>query len=116
MASKKPSPPQQANLSVEQTALETQIKGTLTSVFGHDTVEYRHYAHATQLDHGSIYMSLGGHVDSGRLARQYVAEGKIDAIRILNTAIKWLEDEIKDAEDSAGPTVPSLSLSSKVFV
>ena len=147
MASKKPSSPQQANLSPEQmrkaiprlqrliadietfdptkltdrfsgeqTALETQIEGTLTSVFGHDTVEYRRYSHATQLDHGAIYMSLGEYVDNGREAREHVAKGKIDAIRTLNTAIKWLEDEIGDAENPVKPVASSMSLSSKVFV
>ena len=84
--------------SPEQKALEATIEGTLASVFGHDTVEYRRYSRATSLDHGGITMSFGGHgIDDGEEARRYVAEGKADALHILKSAIKWLLDEIGDA-------------------
>jgi hypothetical protein len=93
--------------SAEQKALEASIEGTLASVFGHDTVEYRRYSRATDLDHGGIAMSLGyeRHVDEGAEARRYVGEGKQEAIQLLRQAVRWLEDEISDAEPE--PNMPS---------
>jgi predicted nucleotide-binding protein len=86
----------------EQKALEATIAGTLTSVFGHDTVEYRRYSRATKLDHGSVLMSLGGGPrDNSHEARQYVAEGKVEAVQILRSAINWLHDEIADDAETA---------------
>lgn len=84
--------------SAEQTALEATIEGTLTSVFGHETVEYRRYSRAKSLDHGGVTMSFsGGPRDNSGEARIYVAEGKGEAIQILRSAIRWLHDEIGDA-------------------
>ena len=85
----------------EQKALEATIEGTLTSVFGHETVEYRRYSRATGLDHGGINMSFGGPRDNSHEARQYVAEGKVEAVQILRSAINWLHDEIADAAETA---------------
>jgi predicted nucleotide-binding protein len=101
----------------EQKALEATIEGTLASVFGHDTVEYRRYARATSLDYGGIVMGRGA-VDNSREARQYVAEGKAEAVQILKSAVKWLHDEIGDAgeptaESSARATVAQ---SQRVFI
>jgi len=85
--------------SNEQKALETTIEGALVSVFGHGTVEYSRYSDATSLDHGSVSLSFyGGRVDEAAEARQYVAEGKQGAIQTLRMAIRWLNDEIADAE------------------
>ena len=97
--------------SPEQKALEATIEGTLTSVFGLDTVEYRRFSRATGLDHGGISMSIGrASDDNSHEARRYVAEGKAEAVHILKSAIKWLQDEIGDAgepiaERSARATV-----------
>lgn len=106
--------------SPEQSVLETTIEGTLTSVFGHKTVEYQRYAQAMRLDDGPVTMSFeGGHRDSGREARTYVTEGKTQAVQILKSAIKWLKEEIADAVETLpikGP-VPSDALpSQKVFI
>lgn len=105
----------------EQKALEATIEGTLTSVFGHDTVEYRRYSRATRLDHGSIAMALdGGPRNNSLEARQYVTEGKVEAIQILKSAIKWLHDEIGDAGESvpvAAPTyAAAMAMSQKIFI
>lgn len=105
--------------SSEQTALEATIEGTLTSVFGHDTVEYRRYSRATLLDHGSVSIVIGGRRDNSHEARQYVAEGKLEAIQILKSAIKWLHDEISDASESGSVAEPAharATLSQKIFI
>lgn len=106
--------------SPEQNALETTIEGTLTSVFGHDTVEYRRYSQAIRLDHGPIRIGMGdSRHNNGHEARQYVAEGKIEAIQILRSAIKWLRDEIGDAaepESTTEPTRAPATLSQKIFI
>lgn len=104
----------------EQKALEATIVGTLQSVFGHDTVEFRRYARATKLDHGAVIMSLGsGSTDNSRKARHYVAEGKVEAVQILQSATKWLHDEVGDATESApaeAPKRPAAPLSQKIFI
>lgn len=105
--------------SPEQKALEARIDGTLTSVFGHNTVEYRRYARATKLDHGPVVMRFeGGPLDNSSEARQYVTEGKAEAIQILQSAIRWLEDEIGDAEEAAPGDMPhsAAPLSQKIFI
>ena len=104
----------------EQTALEATIAGTLTSVFGHETVEYRRYAQATGLDNGNVSMNFGGgpRGDSHE-ARQNVAEGKVEAVQILRSAIKWLHDEIGDAAESAPAAVSAraaIAPSQKIFI
>lgn len=104
----------------EQTVLETTIEGTLTSVFGHKTVEYQRYAQAMRLDDGPVMMSFGGgHRDDGYEARTYVTEGKTKAVQILKSAIKWLNDEIADAVETAPVKVPvqiASPSSQKVFI
>lgn len=106
--------------STEQKALETTIEGTLTSVFGHDTVEYRRYSQATNLDHGSITVSFGSEPrGNGEEAREYVAEGKVEAVQVLRSAVTWLYDEIGDAAEStpaaAAAHAPTTS-SKKIFI
>lgn len=113
--------------SPEQKALEATIKGTLTSVFGHETVEYRRYSRSTSLDHGSVAMSFRspygtGYVDTNQVvreARQHVTEGKLEAIQILRSAIKWLSEEIGDATESELLAVPvhvAALISQKIFI
>lgn len=104
----------------EQTTLETTIEGTLTSVFGHETVEYRRYAQAAKLDHGAVVMRFGGgRGDNAHEAREYVAEGKTQSVQVLRSAIDWLRDEIDDATDCSPVAVPvqgPTTLSQKIFV
>lgn len=106
--------------SPEQTTLETTIEGTLTSVFGYQTVEYRRYDLATKLDHGAVTMNLMGRSrDEANEARTYVAEGQMQAVQILRSAIKWLHDEISDAgseTDNMDFVQASTPLSSKIFI
>lgn len=110
-----------------QTALETAIAETLSAVFGHGTVEYNRYSEATQLDHGSVTMSVtpswiaargggGYHGDDTHEARQNVTEGKAQALSLLRQAARGLEEEIELAPPSS-PTVAVRSKpSNKVFV
>ncbi len=97
----------------EVKALEASIKGTLTSVFGHNTVEYERYEDAVNLDQGTHVMQMdlswtGGvstrHNDA-REAQQYVSEGKERSIQLLRTAIKWLQDEIENMDGQPVPIV-----------
>ena len=103
--------------SPEQKALEATIEGTLVSVFGHDTVEYRRYSRATSLDHGGISIGRGPY-DNSSEARRYVAEGQAEAVHILKSAIKWLHDEIGDAVESISErsTRSNVGQSQKIFV
>lgn len=106
--------------SPEQKALEATIKGTLTSVFGHETVEYRRYSRATNLDHGGLMMNFDGRSrDDRHEARQHVAEGKLEAVQILGSAIKWLHDEIADAAETTPAEVlarSSTAPSQRIFI
>lgn len=106
--------------SPEQKALEATIEGVLTSVFGHDTVEFRRYARSTKLDHGSVRIRLDGRShDDCHEARQYVAEGKAAAVQILQSAIKWLNDEIEHAAEFAPIAEPAHTValnSKKIFI
>ncbi len=108
------------------TALETAIAGTLSAIFGHGTVEYDRYEMATRLDHGPVSMvadlDFGGgssRRDDSHEARQYVAEGKQQAIVLLRQAIQSIEEEIEDQDQDQAPSpirrAPPRKLS-KVFV
>ncbi|MDA8089956.1 MAG: hypothetical protein M0Z61_07025 [Nitrospiraceae bacterium] len=48
----------QKRWSTEVKALEANIDGVLTSVFGHDTVEYKRYSAAVKLDNGPVTMRV----------------------------------------------------------
>jgi len=119
--------------SVEQKAVEATIEGALSSVFGHNTVEYRRYQRAASLDHGSVSMGgrswanarMGGGSYRGSPGLEeaigYVTEGKAEAISLLNQAIRWLEDEMADSDvpsesvESGGRPEPA-PLQRKVFI
>ncbi len=103
--------------------LETAIEETLSTIFGHNTVEYRRYRRATSLDHGSVRMMPsfdGRHYDDSHEARQYVTEGKTEAISLLGRAVRFLEEEIQDEEQETASIidrpVTATSGVSKVFV
>ena len=106
----------------EQKALEATIEGALASIFGHETVEYRRYARATQLDHGGVSVSFGGrnmHEES-RKAREYVSQGKIAAVEILKSAVKWLNEELSDSTEADAAVTESsaatAAMSRKIFI
>ena len=107
----------------EQTALEATIENTLTSVFGHETVQWNLYRSAARLDNGpwSMNPGFGGHggYDDSNLAREYVTEGKKASVCLLQSAIKWLRDELDDSDQdavSAASVRQDKALSKKIFI
>lgn len=107
----------------EVMALEASIKDALAAAFGEGTAAYRRYQRATSLDHGGIQMRVdpmfgGGHVDydarDREEGRRYLAEGKAEAIPLLQQAIRTLEDEIADESPAAPPA--AVGTKDKVFV
>jgi predicted nucleotide-binding protein len=120
----------QKRWSTEVKVLETNIEGTLSSIFGHNTIEYVRYINAARLDNGPVTMRVssswieargGGHgrYDDAHEALQYVTEGRDRSIQILNQAISWLRDEI--IAHKATSSVPlsegtAPKISRKVFI
>ena len=111
--------------------LEAAIDEALTAAFGHNTPAYNRYRDAATLDHGPHTMRMGSAFGRGpqidydardaHEARQYFAEGKVQAITLLGQAISALKDEIADQEqdDGAAPpmsAMPSPAHNRKVFV
>ena len=109
--------------------LETSIDEALSAAFGHGTVEYRRYSRATKLDHGPITMSAGPDLisatmgygsyepDEGREARQYLAEGKEEALALLRRAVTSLEEELVDEVGGESLATPVAEFTNrKVFV
>ena len=99
----------QKRWSPEVKALEIQIDEALTAAFGHNTIEYRRYREAKQLDRGPIIAKLdrdmwGDGADNQQdavEARQYLADGKQAALLLLKQALRGLETEIADASQVA---------------
>jgi hypothetical protein len=96
----------------EVEAIQVSIEGTLTSVFGHKTVEYNRYIDAADLDQGGVINQedswvtarRGGHAyhDEAGEAQQLVDEGKERSTQILRKAVDWLLDELENTgEESA---------------
>jgi hypothetical protein len=105
----------QQRRAAEVMALEASIEGSLSSVFGHNTVEFYRYSSATTLDHGppTPYESEFIAVRSGRTGgprenlsevRRYLANGKQEAISLLQQAVRELEEEIGDRAGRLLPT------------
>lgn len=83
------------------TQLKTAIRSTLQDIFGIGTPEFARYSAATRLDHGPISMdsswitSRGGGFGQRENFHQYLAEGRAQALALLNQAVKDLEEEIE---------------------
>ena len=112
--------------SVKQ--IETAISSTLAAVFGQRTDEYNRYIRATHLDHGTISVSSswtdsrrGGYRDEAAEARQYVTEGKAEALVLLRQAVQTLQEEIEFAPSTpvartSSRGVAQLANARKVFI
>ena len=111
------------------TALQTATDETLSSVFGHGSIDYNRYKDAADLDHGPVTMQMnfssigsrsgGDHRDSTQEARQYVTEGTAQALSLLRQAVRSLEEEIEtEVPDLLPPTKAEIAAtkSNKVFV
>jgi hypothetical protein len=115
----------------EVQALEARIDETLTSVFGRGTVEFNRYRRATSLDHGPVVSTLepewiaartdnfGPPRDEVSQVRGYLAQGKLQAVALLEEAARGLEEAMGDRRGLV-PDVVSVSdaapTMSKIFV
>ena len=119
----------QKRWSNEVKALEINIEGVLTSVFGHGTVEYNTYKRASELDNGPVTVRMApgwggrggsGYHDDALEAREYVSEGKDQSTQILRQAVAWLQDEIVAQEgeilSDCVPEISTPALSRKAFI
>jgi predicted nucleotide-binding protein len=95
-------------------ALEAAIDEALSAAFGHETVEYRRYKRAVQLDHGPVVLRMGGYHDETSEARQYATEGKIEALALLRQAVRSLNEEVEEEGPAAHPTL--MAPKNRVFV
>ena len=108
----------------EVQTLGTSIEATLTSVFGHDTVEYKRYEDAIRLDRGPLVVRTSGLYGNNeqqdmREAQRYFREGKEHSILLLRNAIKWLQDELTEQEQAVLPALleaPAPTLSQDIFI
>lgn len=111
------------------TTLQTSIEETLSTVFGHGSVEYNRYLSAASLDDGPIQMARswidarGGGYDDRQLgeALRYLSEGKRKSIALLNQAVRGLEEEIEFAVVEFAKVAPEeeplvRELSRRVFI
>jgi len=93
---------------VEVVTLETSINGALEAAFGHGTPRFNLYKAAANLDQGPHIARMSPVFGRGptpnyeaqdaQEARQYLSEGKERSIKLLQQAIRTLEDEIADHE------------------
>lgn len=88
------------------TKLETSISSTLAAVFGEGTSEYNRYINASRLDNGPITIESdwisarrgGFERDRSQEASRHIAEGKAQALALLQQAVDALEEEIEFSE------------------
>lgn len=113
----------------EVLAIEAGIEDALAAAFGHGTPTFSRYQPAAQLDNGpnvirpaGIWAGAQSLVDAQETekARRYLAEGKRQSVALLRQAIRTLQHEIEDQEQtdarSDADVEPSDRDLSKVFV
>jgi predicted nucleotide-binding protein len=77
----------------------------LAQAFGNDTDEFRLYQAAARLDHGDVSVVVDGWVDAREQiaeAQQYMSEGKVASIELLQKAVRRLREEIEREEALSG--------------
>ena len=109
-------------------AIQAAIKETLSTAFGHGTVEYNRYVSAARLDNGPIianssWVFPNEEIDDRQLkeAHRYLSEGKARSIALLKQAIQSLEEEIEFEMPSLTSDRPdnisnSVEISRRVFI
>jgi len=106
----------------EVKALEAAIDETLVAVFGPNTLEYKRYRSAAKLDHGPMsVMPIQAPAHPNHNFRQYLVDGKRQAILLLKQAVRGLEEEIAhQSEPEAAPLAAAAAIHpqdrSKVFI
>ncbi len=82
----------------EVKALQTGIAETLAAVFGEGSEQFNRYRAATSLDNGEI-VAIFGDGDPARdpRTREYLSEGKEQALHLLRRAVLGLEESLPDA-------------------
>jgi predicted nucleotide-binding protein len=110
--------------------LEAEIDEALAAAFGADTPSYQRYSGAKRLDNGPHAMRMGPMFGGGSEAaydaqdaieaRQYLAEGKMQALALLRQAVQAIENRIADLEPAVSAPVSAQAIHSsenrKVFV
>lgn len=101
----------------EVRALETSIETTLSNIFGPGSVEHKRYSGATTLDRGPYVVNQRA---SAQQAQQYVEEGIVRAVLLLQQAIQGLQEEIEEQGYSATAPAPesvqSPVLNRRIFI
>jgi predicted nucleotide-binding protein len=87
-------------------AIGTAIEETLAKVFGEGTPAYNRYVSAAQLDNRPLIM--GGGPDPIYKVHEWLREGKVRSLALLNQAVKGLEEDLADAgERPSSPSAPA---------
>ena len=110
--------------SPEVTALQTSIEEALAGAFGDGTPAHRRYASAARLDQGPVTMagfnvSAAAHEAQNRAkAHQYLAEGKLRSIALLQQAIRAIDELIADQTEiiAEQPAALAREAGLKVFI
>jgi predicted nucleotide-binding protein len=98
-------------------AIGTAIEETLARVFGESTPAYNRYASAAQLDSGPLIM--GGGPDPIYKVHEWLREGKVRSLALLNQAVKGLEEDLADVGEgpsSAPKSAPRQSNNNEIFI
>jgi predicted nucleotide-binding protein len=92
----------------EVKAIEASIDQALTDTFGHNTIEYQRYRSAATLDHGGVYSAIntdwsrrGRTLENIAAVHRFLADGKKEAMLLLQQAIRGLEEVVADREGLA---------------
>jgi predicted nucleotide-binding protein len=99
----------------EVKALEASIEETLAAIFGHGTVDYNRYESAATLDNGPVVLSSFDPLEARADAQQYLADGKRQAILLLQQAIRGLEERITDQRESSASGITTNSEPQKEY-
>lgn len=104
----------------EVKALETAIEETLAAVFGEGTDQFNRYSDAASLDHGGISMVVDGFGDPAQdpQTQHYLADGKAQALLLLKSAVRGLEESLPDTSSAVTTSRPRTTAAAgrKIFI
>jgi hypothetical protein len=103
--------------SAEVKALQASIDETVVWVFGHDSVDYMRYRSAATLDNGPL---IRGRPAPPPAVQKYLAEGKQNALLLLQQAVRGLREQLDEQEPLVSavgePEVPAKAYPKTVFI